>query len=272
MLQQVILQSSSPMTLDIDNADPDELIILKSISGLSPADLTLFTGDFARDGGYYQGRRATKRNPVFNLKLNPNYVDDISVSDARELLYRVFLEPQSLTDGLQVTLIDDRKPDRYFVCYTEKWDGELFEQKPVAVISTICVDPYLRSVNETVGDNPGGWVSTPFAYDGSADTGIEVTMKVTSITNQVVMDINGQKMTLSKPSNFAINDIIVINTTTGSRKITLNGADVMALLTASSKWIGLTNPDVVLSTYGTVPADGKAVITGYKFRSAWWGV
>lgn len=272
MLKQVILQSSSPMTLDIDNADPDEVVILKSISGLTPADLTLFTGDYARDGGYYQGRRATKRNPVFNLKLNPNYKDDIAVSDVREMLYRVFLEPQSLTDGLQVTVVDDRKPDRYFICYTEKWDGELFEAKPFAGISTVCTDPYLRSVAETVALNPGGWVSVPFSYDGSADTGLEVTFKVTSITNQLVMNINGQIMTLSKPTNFAVNDIVVINTSTGSRRITLNGVDVMALLVSGPLWLNLTIPDVVLSTYGTAPGDGKTVITSYKYRSAWWGV
>lgn len=57
MLNQVILQSSSPMTLDIDNADPEEILILKSISGLTPADVNLFTGEYARNGGYYQGRR-----------------------------------------------------------------------------------------------------------------------------------------------------------------------------------------------------------------------
>lgn len=272
MLTQVILQSSTPMTLDIDNADPDEVLILTSISGLSPADLTLFTGDFARDGGYYQGRRATKRNPVFNFKINPDYLLDVSVSDVRESLYRTFLEPQALTDGLQVTLKDDRKPDRYFICYTEKWNGEIFEKSPKAAISTVCVDPYLRSVLETNEVNAGGWVSVPFTYDGSADTGIEVTIKVQAITDQVVLSINGQLMTLSKPDNFAVDDIIVINTSTGSRQITLNGTDVMALLTASSKWLTLNTSAITLSTYGTVAADGDAVITEYTFRSAWWGV
>lgn len=272
MLKQVILQASTPMTIDIDNADPEEVLILKSISGLSPADLTLFTGDFARDGGYYQGRRATKRNPVFNFKLNPNYVDDISVSDVREGLYSTFLEPQALTDGLQVTLKDDRKPDRYFIGYSEKWTGEIFTDKPDAQISMICVDPYLRSVTETVATNAGGWVSVPFTREGSADTGVEVTIKVTAVVNQVVLSINGQLMTLSKPTNFAVNDIIVINTNTGSRSIKLNGVDVMALLTASSKWLGLTTPAITLATYGLVAADGKAVITQYKYRGAWWGV
>lgn len=271
MLQQVILQSSSPMTLEIGYADPDEIIILKSISGLTPADLTLFTGDFARDGGYYQGRRAGKRNPIFNFKLNPNYVDDILISDVREMLYRIFYEPQALTDGLQVTLIDDRKPDRYFICYAEKWNGEIFEQKPEAGISTICVDPYLRSVAFVEAVNPAGWVSVPFTYDGSADTGIEVTIEVTATTNQVVFNLDGQLMTLSKPDNFVDGDVIFINTAIGSRAIRLNGVDRMALLTAASKWALLTKTSAELSAYGTAPADGKAVITSYKYQETWWG-
>lgn len=272
MLKQVILQSSSPMTLDIDNADPAEVLILTSITGLDPVDLTLFTGDFARDNGYYQGRRANRRNPVFNFKINPDYVNNISVSDVREGLYRTFMEPQAGSDGLQVTLKDDKKPDRYFIGYAEKFPSEIFVQKPTAQISMICVDSYLRSVLETDVSNPAGWVSVPFTYDGSADTGVEVTLKVTAVVNQVVLNFGNQLMTLSKPSNFAVNDVIVINTNTGSRAITLNGVDVMALLTTDSKWGSLSASAMTLSTYALAPSDGKSVITRYKYRSAWWGV
>lgn len=271
MLEQVILQSSTPMTLDIANADPNELLILESISGLTPGDVTLFTGDFAGAGSYYQGRRDNKRNPIFKLKLNPDYVGDVSVSDIREGLYRVFYEPQSLTDGLQVTLKDDRKPDRYFICYAEKWDGEVFEKSPKAGISTICTDPYLRSVDETT-DSDAGWVSTSFDYDGSADTGIEVHIKVTSLTPTVRFSVNGQFMVLSKGSNFAVNDAIVINTSDGSRKVTVNGTDRMAYLTGASEWLQLTTEATTITADGGVVADGKAVITEYTFRSAWRGV
>jgi hypothetical protein len=271
MLEQVILQSSTPMTLDIANADPDEPIILESISGLTPGDVTLFTGDYSGPGGYYQGRRDNKRNPIFKLKLNPDYAGDISVSDLREGLYRVFYEPQALTDGLQVTVKDDRKPDRYFICYAEKWDGEIFEKSPKAGISTVCVDPYLRSVDETT-DSDAGWVSTTIDYDGSADTGIEVSLKVTSLTANVRFSIGGQFMTLAKGSNFAINDVIVINTNDGSRQVTVNGVDRMAYLTAASQWLVLGQASNVITADGGVAADGKAVITEYTFRSAWRGV
>lgn len=271
MLKQVILQSSTPMTLNIDNADPAEILILTGISGLSPADLTLFTGDFARDGGYYQGRRVTKRNPVFTFKLNEDYKNGISISDVREILYKMFLEPQAQTDGLQVTVKDDKKPDRYFICYTEKFDSALFSKDTTAQISTICVDPYLRSTQETVYSVPG-LVSTSFDYDGSADSGFETTMKVTSVTNTVVLNLNGVEMRLVNSSNFSVNDIVVINTNGGQRRITVNGVDSMGLLTAASKWLTITRPDNVISCSGGVVGDGKVNIIQYKYRSAWWGV
>mgnify|MGYP001550054659 CR=1 FL=1 len=272
MLTSVVLESSVPMTLNVGDVDPDDLVVIKSISGLSPADVTLFTGDFARDGGYYQGRRAVKRNPVFNLKLNADYASDIEISDIRESLYRQFYEPQSMTDGLQVRLVDDRKPDRYFIGYTEGWVGEIFDQSPSAQISMICVDPMLKSVANTTGANPAGWVSVPIDYEGSADTGIDVTIKVTSVVNQVVLENNGVLMKISKPTNFAVNDIIEINTVIGSRAITLNGVDIMGSLTGDSGWVMLTQAANTLNAYGLVAADGKAVVTAYSYRASWWGV
>lgn len=273
MLTQVILQSSSPMTLDIGNADPMELLILESVSGLDPVDITLFTGDFAKENGYYQGRRAAKRNPIFNFKINPDYALDISVSDARELLYRTFLEPQALTDGLQVTLKDDKKPDRYFIGYTEKPSSEIFSQKPKAQFSMICVDSYLRSVDETTASDVAGWVSTSFDYEGSADTGIEVTLKVSTATPNVYFGLNGQFMHLFKSTgNFAVNDIIYINTKIGERAITVNGADKMVYLTDDSKWLSLNSTATTLSAHGGVAADGKVKAMDYTYRAAWWGV
>jgi hypothetical protein len=272
MLTQVVLQTANPMTFEIAAADPDEIIILKSISGLSPADVTLFTGDFSRNGGYYQGRRVGQRNPIFNLKLNPDYVNDIEVSDIREMLYRQFLEPTASGDGVQVLLKDDRKPDRYFICYVEKWPDEIFTDKPKASISTLCVDPMLKSAVETTDSNAAGWVSVPVDYEGSADTGIEAHLKVATAGLQVTLENNGQVMKLVKATNFAVNDVIYINTKQGERAITLNGVDAMGLLTADSKWISLNQAGNTLQAYGTVPADGKAVVTDYTYRAEWWGV
>lgn len=272
MLQSVVLETANPMILRIGDVDPDELLILTSISGLDPADVTLFTGDFARDGGYYQGRRVGQRNPVFNFKINPNYKDDVDASDARAILYRQFLEPQVNSDAVQVRLIDDRNPDRYLFCYTEKLPSDIFVQKPTAQVSTICVDPYLKSVIETSATNAGGWLTAPIIYDGTADTGIQVTIKVVSSTSQIMLENNGLFMKLVKLTPFFAGDIVTINTVNGSRSVKLNGVDIMAILTGDSKWLYLGQAANSLKAYGSAPSDGKAVVTAYSFRSSWWGI
>jgi len=275
MLQSVVLETANPMTLKIGDADPDELLVLTSISGLEPADVTLFTGDFARDGGYYQGRRVGQRNPVFNFKINPNYKENIDASDARTLLYRQFLDPLPDSDAVQVRLIDDRNPDRYLICYTEKFPADIFVQKPTAQISTLCVDPYLKSVDPTTGiSGGGGWVNVPINYDGTADTGISFAGAATSPTPRITIENNGVKMILEKPGGFdpsVDNEEFEISTTIGNRYIFFDGVDRMAYLQDAS-WVYLTQASNNLRIYGTVPGDGKATITSYQYRSAWWGI
>jgi Siphovirus-type tail component, C-terminal domain len=271
MLQQVVLQTASPMTLNIDGADPDEILIIQSISGLSGAKVDLYTGDYARDGGYYQGRRAQKLNPVFHFKLNPNYKDDIEVSDIREILYRMFLEPMAKQDGVHVRLIDDRQPERYFIGYTETIETESFTKDQTAAVSMITVDPYIRSSDPVDQSNAGGWNDIPsIVYDGSAATGLEVTLKVLAATSQLTIDLNGDKMTLLKA--FAINDIVYVNTIQGSRAIKRNGVDIMAALTPDSVWLQLNERDNHLKVYGSAVGDGRVTIIEYKYRGAWWGI
>lgn len=270
MLQQVILETANPMTLEIGDVDPDEILILASISGLSPTDVTLFTGDYARSGGYYQGRRTGMRNPVFNFKLNEDYANNIDISDVRDILYRQFLEPQPDGDAVQVRLVDDRRPDRYMLCYTEKFPTEIFAKEPRAQISTISTDPYLFSVDETVASNPGGWLTVPVAYDGSADTGLQLTIRVIGATDTVIIENGTQQMILE--GSFVADDVITIDTILGSRSIKLNDVDVMAALVAGSDWIYLTQASNSVRIYGEVPSDGLAVVTEVRYRSEWWGI
>lgn len=276
MLTQVIVQSSTPMTLKVEDIDPDEILILKSITGLSPEGITLFMGDFARDGGYYQGRRVGKRNVVMGLKLNPNYTTDIEISDIRELLYKTFLEPLQGSDAVQVTLDDDRKPDRYFIGYCEAINTEMWSKEQTAFVTLVCPDPYLRSAALTSASDAAGWISTPVTYDGSAETGLIAQLKVVTATPSLYLElVSGavtQQMRLDSTPNFAVNDIIDINTTQGQRSIKQNGADIMAKLNTTSTWMKLNEASNTLRTHGGVVADGKSKIMSYSFRSAWWGV
>jgi len=271
MLKQVVLQTVPPYTLNIDAVDPDEPIICTGISGLDPAKNTLFTGEFARSGGYYQGRRQGQRNPVVNLKLNPDYAGNLEVSDLREMVYSMFLEPSPTSDGLQVVLKDDRRPDRYFIGYTEDLPADIFSRETKAQISMICTDPMLKSVAPVVGNDAAGWAQTNLAYQGSAKNGFQATLLVKTATAVLNLEVDGVKMTLNKA--FAVNDVITINTVEGSRFIRQNGSDIMTSLSSTSKWLTLRkgSPNLV-KAYGSVAADGKVVMTSYTFVDAWWGI
>lgn len=270
MLETVIVQSVNPLTLHVADVDPSEMFIVKNISGLTSAKVGLYTGDYASEGSYYQGRRAEKLNPVITLKLNPDYANDVEVSDLRETLYRTFYEPQPGSDGVKVLLQDDRKPDRYFTGYTEDIDTDQFSQSRDVQISMVCMDGYLFSDALSQAADAVGWSSLPVAYDGSARAGIEAAFKVNTATSVMTFDINGNKMILNRA--FTVGQTIGICTRQGNRYIQVNGVDAMASLDPTSKWVQLDRPANTVKAYGGVSGDGKVVMTAYNFRSRWWGI
>ncbi len=281
MLRQVVLETSTPMVFNIEGVNPEDVLIIKSISGLSSTSATLFTGEFATEGGYYQGRRSGKRNPVFTFKMNPDYVNDIAISDIREMVYDAFHQPSEDSDGVKVVLQDDRRPDRYFIGYTESIDSSQFERNQTIMVSMVCTEFFLQSYAEVNQTNPAGWSERTFDYDGSAPVGLEMTAKVITDWDQVKFDLNGQILRLDTPDSkrgFLANDVLVINTQLGTREVTLinvvtgDPEGAMGYLTADSKFLKLRKGSNTLKVYGETENDGKAKLTGLRYRSAWWGI
>ena len=270
MLETVIVESANPLTLHISDVDPSEMLVVKNISGLTSAKVGLYTGDYASEGSYYQGRRGEKLNPILTLKMNPDYTNDVEVSDIRELLYRTFYEPQPESDGVLVRLQDDRKPDRYFVGYTEDINTDQFSQSRDVQISMVCMDAYLFSYDPTTDSDVAGWSSLNVDYDGSARTGVQATFKINTNTSVMTFEINGHKMILNRA--FTVGQIITIDTRPGMRSIKVGATDIMAALDSTSTWLSLDRPVNNIKAYGSVVGDGKAVMTDYTFRSQWWGI
>lgn len=266
MLTQVILMTSPPKTFNIDSVDPNEVVILKSISGLTPNDLDLFTGDYARDGGYYRGRRVGRRNPVFHFKLNPDYANNIEVSDARELLYSWFLGSEDATNGLRVVLKDDRRPDREFIAFTEKLESEIFAKETTAMVSTLCLEPYLTSTLEVLNGYGSGVTSTNLTYAGSAPAGFACQIQAQATLSTVNLNVNNRIMTYSGPLNNG--DLLLINTTPGSRYVRKNGVDAMAGLVGPTVWPTLKQGNNAVSVYG----NGSVKLLSLTYKANWWGV
>lgn len=274
MLTEAIIQTSPPTSLKIEGADQDDLLILESISNLSRVQNSLYLGEFAREGGYYQGRRRQQLNPVFNFRLQPNYAADIMASDIREKLYDMFLEPSRDSDMVTVHLVDDRKPTRLFTGYAETIESEIFAKELRAQVSLLTTDNYFRSVDERVEIETGGngWFTTQVDYEGSAETGFAADIRVIANTSTITIEANEEKMVLQGP--WFANQTIHINTLEGFRTIFVNPAMVedLGAMTGPSRWIRLKKGMNTINVYGSALGDGKAAMMFYRYRAAWWGV
>lgn len=279
MLETVIVQSVNPLTLHVSDVDPNEMLVVKSISGLTSPKVGLFTGDYASEGSYYQGRRGEKLTPVLNLKMNPQYAEDVEVSDIRELLYRAFYQPQPGSvvngkfvenDGVKVLLQDDRMPDRYFIGYTEDINTDQFSRDTSVQISMMCMSSYLFSNALTSASDVAGWLTTPIPYDGTAKVGLEMTLKINTATSVLTVDLNGALLVLNR--SFAVGEIVKINTRSGERSIVVGSTDIMGAMSPTSKFVQLDRPANTIKVYGSAVGDGKVVLTNYNFRSQWWGI
>lgn len=272
MLTEAIIQTSTPTSLKIEGAGQDDLLILESISNLSRVQNSLYLGEFAREGGYYQGRRRQQLNPVFNFRIQPDYARDIVASDIREMLYDMFLEPSRNSDMVTVHLKDDRKPTRLFTGYTETIESEIFAKELRAQVSLLTTDNYLRSVTEFTQSSTSGWFNAPINYEGSAETGFSMDIKV--LANTARINIIGPNETMVLEGPWVTNQVITVNTQEGFRTIFVKPANVEDLgsMTAASRWINLRKGANTISVYGTAAGDGKVAIMKYSYRAAWWGV
>lgn len=270
MLETVIVDSEYPLTLNVENASHTDMLIVKSISGLTSAKVGLFTGDYASEGSYYQGRRPEKLNPVLTLKMNPDYANDVEVSDIRETLYRTFFHPYQDADGVIVRLQDDRRPERYFIGYCEDINTDQFSKDTSVQISLVCMDGYLFSYTPVSGADAAGWASLAVQNEGSAKCGILATFKVNTATSVLTFEINDRKLILNRA--FTVGQVVTIDTRKGSRSIKVGGTDIMAALDPASEWLQMDLLGNNIKAYGSVVGDGKVVMTSYTFRPQWWGL
>lgn len=263
------------LSLPIVGATPKSSLLVQKITGFEPIDLDLFIGDYSRDGGTYQGRRAGNRNPVFLLKLNPDPALGETVASQREFLYKAFYNPLPEADYVKFNLYDDQGRVRYAVGYTEKFDTDIFSSDTLAQISVICPDPYVRDNEETVLSNTPGWTTVPFTYSGTAKTGFVVRIKINIATSTLTLENNGKKMVMER--DFAVDDVVDICTVRGSRSlyVTPDGGDltsIVASLTPASPWLELSAQSNVMKVYGETTGDLDAAIQQLRYTQAYWGV
>lgn len=277
MLTSIDVVCDNTFTIPVIGANPKDSLIVQSLTGLGPPDISLFVGDYARDGGVYTGRRVTTRNPVFTIAINPSFANNETVSGWREILYKAFVDPTVNGDDVTLILHDDILPDRVLTGYAEKFETEPFSADTIVTISMICPDPYIRDKTETV--MTGNWTTVPFNYQGTAETGFEVDINVTVATDTLTLDNNGYKMIFTNPdpnATFNVGDVLHVNTKPGERAVTLTAGgvdyDVLYMLDNSSQWLSLHSQSNTLQIYGVDSSQVVAAITSFKYTTTYWGV
>ena len=267
-------QGPQALALPILGVTPKESLLIRKVTGLTPPEVSLQIGEYARDGGYYQGRRVGKRNVVITIDLNPNPALGQTVDGLRKLLYRVFMSPRLDADHTQFVLHDDDAPTRYVVGYAESFEGELFDVETMAQVSVVCPDPYIQDLAETVLLSSDGWATIPFTYEGNAETGFEVEIQMMNNTSILTLGNNGRTMQLSH--SFQIGDVVTINTIPGVRKIALtrggSTTSILGSLTPLSSWIELHGQGNAVTVYGSSPTFRPGVIKRLSYRAAYWGI
>jgi hypothetical protein len=285
--------AETALALPILGVTPKESLLIRKVTGLDAPPRDLFIGDFARDGGIYQGSRVGNRNVVMTIDLNPNPALGETVQGLRDVLYKTFMDPLIDADYVELVLHDDDNNLRNLYGYTEKLETEIFDIETLAQISMICPDPYIRDVVETTLINTSGtWLLVPFTYEGTAETGFEVEVQITSNVGVLNLTNNGKTMVIT--DTFLAGDVVYINTNRGSRdirKATITQAD--AIRTAHPTWtlnevwtelirigqglpmiakLASTSPWLELhSLSNTMTVNANTGIKRLVYRASYWG-
>lgn len=275
MLTRIDVDSENAFFIPILGATPKDSLLVQKITGLNPPDVTLFMGDYARDGGNYQGRRVGNRHVVITFDLNPNPALGETIDGLRELLYKAFLDPFVDADYIKLNLHDDDGRVRYLVGYTEKIETDIFDIDTMAQISINCPDPYIRDDVKTEHVDPSGWTTVPFNYTGTAETGFEVEIYITAPTPTLTLDNNSKTMIINRA--FFTGDLVKINTNRGSRSMTVIHAgepekSIVAGMSPLSNWLELHSQSNLMKLYGNEETDLIGAVRRLAYTQSYWGV
>lgn len=294
--------SRKTLELPIFGVTTKDSLLVRKVTGLSPPDVDLFIGDYSRDGGTYQGRRVGSRNVVMTLDLNPNPALGETVSGLRNLLYKTFIDPLVNADFIELQLHDEAGGIRNLAGYTERFETEIFDIDTMAQISMVCPDPYIRDLNETLLTNASStWISVPFVYGGTAETGFEVEINISTNTTALTLVNNGQRMRMDFGTTLTSTDVIYINTNRGHRDIRKASASAVSAMKAAfpnetlgktwtrlvtegsttpligslafdARWLELHAQSNTMFVYGSTENSLVAGIKNLAYKASYWGV
>lgn len=263
MLEKVEVRTDRGELLTLYLEDISGGITVQDIDGLDPVKATMVSSTMAQlDGEQFQTSRREKRNIIFTLGFEPNYVTT-TVDVLRKRLFAFFMPK---TRVLLRFFPDGEDPvDIYGLI--ESFDSPKFVKDPTTTISILCFDPDFYDPTPTImtGTTVGNTLETTHVYPGTVDTGILFRLKVNRNLSSFTIhhrpgDGSLRTFEFSSATPLLAGDVLTISTIPGKKHVTLRRGSVnhpyLFAVTPQSNWITLfpgTNKIRVFSEGAAVP-------------------
>lgn len=254
---------SDLFTIICENANGDKLNLtddfnrfITTYSGLNPPSAIINSDTIVnKDGSVFSRSKLNERNIVLSVHIQGD------VESNRHLLYKIFR-----TKRYVKLYFKNKHRNVYTEGYIESIECDQFTKDEVMQISIICNDPYLKELEDAFvndvkslpnfhfpffidengthfGEIYKGTTSDIY-YNGDTDIGFIITFDApySRVENPKIQDVVSTKF-MKLNFTMEVGDQIVINTTPGSKSISLyrNGekTNILSSLTNDSKWLGI---------------------------------
>lgn len=244
MLTKVEARNNQGALLTLPLMDVSEGFIIQDIEGLDPVKATLVSSSFANlDGEQYHSARREKRNLLFTLGLEPDYVSQ-SVKGLRDRLYGHFM-PKS---NVNLRFFSDDFPIVDISGRVETFEAPLFAKEPEAKLSLLCFNPDFYDSTPVLfnGGTVPDDVEVIVNYDGTVESGIIFQILVDRTINGFTIFSRSADNTIRSLDFVAAlqaGDVVEVNTSSGSKGAKLIragvGTSILYGVSPYSSWLEL---------------------------------
>ena len=246
MLDKVEVRTDQGSLLTLSLQDAYGGITVQDIEGLDPVKATMVSSTMAQlDGEQYQTSRREKRNIIFTLGFDPDYVNT-SVDSLRKRLYTFFM-PKS---RVMLRFFPEGEDPVDIYGLVESFDSPKFTKDPLTTISVLCFDPDFFDPTPTIlsGTTVGNTLETTHVYPGTVETGILFRLMVDRSLSAFTIhhrpgDGSLRTFEFATATPLASGDVVMISTVPGSKYVNVKkGAVITPYLfsvTPQSNWISL---------------------------------
>jgi hypothetical protein len=239
MINKVIVTNHLGESITLELRFPEKSgFLVRDIDGLTPTKSNINITELAtKDGAIFNSARSVSRNIVLSL----DFMEKPTIEDVRLLSYKYFPTKRNV----QLQIETDRRISK-ISGYVESNEVNIFSPKEGAIISIICPDAYLESLENMVTEFNGIESLFEFPFSNESLTNNEITFGNILVINKSTIDYTGDAPTgiiiyihaLGPAYNVGIvndktNEIIKIS---DAKLIALTGSGI------------ITGDDIVIST------------------------